>query len=516
MATISEVLAVALQHQRSGRLDQAEQLYVQILAADPAQADALHLPGVVAFQKAQHERATELIERAVELNGDEAAYHLNLGSVYKARGLLAQAAAAYCRAVQLKPDDAHVHYLHGRLLQEQGAVSDAIIHFERALQHEPRHQAALCALGAVAHEQGRLEDAIVYYRAAVSVKPDDAVVHDDLGSVLLDAGQFDDALDHFRTSLQLKPDYPLAHYHHSLLLLQQGDFERGWPEHEWRWQCSSMSDCAAERPWDGSPLTDKTLLLHADQGYGDMIQFIRYAALVKERTHTVILRCPARMMPLLGRCRGIDQVFSSQEPLPAFDCEAHLTSLPNIFRTKLGTIPRNVPYLFADRSLSEQWAAKLPSAGHRVGIAWQGNPGFQDDNRRSIPLTEFFPLSGLAGVQLISLQKQHGLDQLVPLAGRIHVLRLTGDIDEAVGAFMDTAAIMSNLDLVITSDTSIAHLAGALGVPVWVALPFVPDWRWMLERSDSPWYPTMRLFRQPHPGNWQSVFHDMSSALALL
>jgi Glycosyltransferase family 9 (heptosyltransferase) len=264
--------------------------------------------------------------------------------------------------------------------------------------------------------------------------------------------------------------------------------------------------------WDGSNLEDRAILLYAEQGLGDTLQFLRYAPFVKKRGGKVIVECQPHMLRLLERSPGVDQWVSHGGPLPEFHMRAPLPSLPGIFHTELATIPRQVPYVFADPNLVSHWRAELEGqGGYKVGIAWQGNPAYRDDRQRSISLTHFAKLAEIQGIRLISLQKGHGTDQLRTID--FEVLNLCDRLDESSGAFMDTAAVMKNLDLVITSDTAIPHLAGALGVPVWTLLNMVPDWRWLQERRDSPWYPSMRLFRQSRYGDWQSVFEQVAAKL---
>jgi hypothetical protein len=261
-------------------------------------------------------------------------------------------------------------------------------------------------------------------------------------------------------------------------------------------------------------LENRTILLHAEQGLGDTIQFVRYAPLVKARGGRVLVECRRPLLGLLKTCPGIDRLVVAGDPLPAFDVHAPLLSLPGILGTVLEAIPCSIPYLTADPALVAQWRDKLAALdGVRVGIAWQGNPQYLMDRQRSIPLAQFAPLADLPGVRLISLQKGPGAEQIGQLQGRFPVVDWTADLDERSGPFMDTAAILANLDLVILSDSVLAHLAGALGVTVWMAVPKLPDWRWLLDGEDSPWYPTMRLFRQQAWGNWPDVFQQMRSAL---
>jgi hypothetical protein len=346
------------------------------------------------------------------------------------------------------------------------------------------------------------------------LNPDFAEAHSNLGLLMQSKGKRDHAMACYRHALEIKPDYPEARNNHSLLLLLMGCFREGWPEYEWRWKCKGQEERVFPQPrWTGSSLAGRTLLVHSEQGLGDTLQFIRYAELLRHQGGTVMIEVQPSLLPLLTQS-GFQGLVGKGTPLGDFDVHVPLLSLPGIFETSLETIPGGVPYLSADPQGVEHWQHVLrDTAGFRVGVAWQGNPNYKGDRLRSIPLSHFRVLAQ-DGVELISLQKGFGSEQMAEIAGKFKVRDLGGSVDTEHGAFMDTAAIMKNLDLVVTSDTAVAHLAGALGVPVWVALPFSPDWRWMLDRTDSPWYPTMRLFRQSRSDDWETVFHTMAQALS--
>ncbi len=326
-----------------------------------------------------------------------------------------------------------------------------------------------------------------------------------------------EALASFTSAVQAGPEEVLFHWNRAILLLLLGDYEQGLAEYEWRLRRADAPPRVFAQPrWDGSPLAGRTILLYGEPTellLGDTIQFVRYARLLKEQGGTVIVECPRPLLRLLSRCPGIDHLVGRGDPLPAHDVRAHLMSLAYLFRTRVDTIPAPIPYLEADAALVEQWRRELASvSGFKIGIAWNGSSK-ADAGGRSLPVTEFAPLAVVPRVRLISLQKGPGSEQLAEVAGRWPVTDLGDRLDETAGAFMDTAAVMKNLDLVVTCDTSIGHLAGALGVPVWVALPKVPYWCWMLEREDTPWYPTMRLFRQEQWGDWGPVFERMARVL---
>ena len=549
MATISEALTIAIQHHQAGRLQEAEQIYRQVLQVDPANADALHLLGLVAHQSGQHVTAVELMQkaivrqpnaavchnnlgeayralqrwseaeascrRAIELQPDFAAAHVNLGGVLKCQGQLAEAIACYRRALQLEPDYADAHLNLGNVLADQGQRAEAVACYRRAIALDPHAADAYANLAALLTEEGQLDEAVACCRRALQLKPDAADVHVNLAIALKDQGKLDEAIACYDRALELEPDLAAAHCDRAFLWLLGGNFAQGWPEYEWRWRTKDFAPRNFPQPlWDGKSLAGKTILLHAEQGFGDTFQFVRYTSIVKKLGGTVILECQKALLGLLERCPGVDQLIGHGNDLPAFDVHAPLLSVPGILKTSLDTIPAAVPYLFAAPALIEYWREKLREVrGYKIGINWQGRPGQGSWLARNIPLQQFAGLAEIPGVRLMSLQKGAGREELAQAREHFPIVDLGEEVDQANGAFVDTAAIMRNLDLVITSDTALPHLAGGLGIPVWLALPFAPDWRWLLDRSDSPWYPTMRLFRQKERGNWQGVFDDIRKAL---
>src|SRR2546425_987433 len=364
---------------------------------------------------------------------------------------------------------------------------------------------------------GKLEDAIASYRLALALKPDDAMAHNNLGNVLLDQGKLAEAIACFRHALALKPDYVHAHAGLGLALLRAGDLSHGFTEYEWRWRVKEFEQqCAGlilPQPfWDGSELNGRTILLYAEQGFGTTIQFIRYAPLVARRGGRVIVACQPELVRLLASVDGTAQVVSEREPLPDFDLHAPLLSLPRIIGTTLETIPSQCPYLSPPESSSVKVEA-TPDVKLKVGIVWAGLPIHRNDRNRSCPLSYFLKLADLPGVAVYSLQKQPraaGLGEVTPGMA-------VYDLSDQIGDWADTAAAICQLDLVLTVDTGVAHLAGALGRPVWVLLPHVGvDWRWMDRRADSPWYPSMKLFRQKVPGDWPGLFARVSGELQTL
>jgi hypothetical protein len=324
----------------------------------------------------------------------------------------------------------------------------------------------------------------------------------------------DEAVASFGRALELKPEFAEAHIGRSLALLLMGRFEEGWPEYEWRWKRKGVEEPVLQKPrWTGNTVKGARILLRCEQGLGDTLQFMRYAELVKQRCGAVIVECQPPLARLLASCPGVDSVITSGLPLPEFDFHIPLLSLPALFGTSLENISAKVPYLWPRADAVEKRKDELGDAGaFKVGIAWQGRKEYENDCCRSIPLAYFAGIARIRGVRTYSLQMGAGREQLTDLGGESPII----DLGDRLGDFHDTAAIVRNLDLVITSDSAPAHLAGSLGVPVWVALSIGPDWRWLVGRTDSPWYPTMRLFRQSRPGDWGGVFRAIEGELAKL
>ena len=468
-----------------------------------------------------------------------------------------------------RPDDPDLLNKLGCALWELGRPTEAEPFFRRAHQFSPRDALILNHLGLALWDQGRTAEAADCYRQALQLRPDMVDVQMNLGVVLSDLGEFDEALDRLRGAVQqrpyhpdglqnlgmtlarqgnwgeaieyynraldAKPDYPEVHRNRAYARLFLGDFERGWPEHEWRLSCRRHQGCRVKRPaWRGESLPDKSIVLHYEQGYGDTLQFIRYAALVKQRVGMVFVLCQSRLLRIVSRCAGVDLAFDGSSFMPDCDVHASLMSLPAIFKTTMATVPRRVPYLVNDPIVLDRWRSVLardlaraaarpgrapddsavgkPIRPFLVGVAWQGSPTHTNDHWRSFTLDRLMPIAKLPGLQLVSLQVNHGLDQLRGLSGELPILELSSQARD----FHDTAAIVSQLDLVITPDTSVAHLAGGLGVPEIERLSTVAEWRWMMDREDSPWYPSMRLFRQTKLDDWDGVFRRMADELRLV
>ncbi|HTU24495.1 MAG TPA: tetratricopeptide repeat-containing glycosyltransferase family protein [Pirellulales bacterium] len=546
-ADFQAIVAIARAEQAAGRLVEAAAAYRRALAIRPDAAGVHMALGDVLLTTGRPDEAAEHFRRVLALQSGFFPAHNRLGILLSQQGQLDEAAVHLEQALTLRPDVVELYNNLAIVLLRQGKLVESLARFEQALALRPDYAVALKNMGSLLRSQGRIDDAIACYQRALAVRPDYAEVHYNLANALNEQGKFVEAIQRFERAVALRPDYAEALQNLGLALLAQlktaearqvferlrtldpdsvgaqvslascylleGDYERGWPHYEARLRMPGVIPQPNLPRWQGEPLAGRTLLLMAEQGLGDTIQFMRYARPLKQLGARVVLAAPAPLGRLIASYRDLDELFllGSPRPLPRCDFYLPLLSVPGALGTTAKTIPCDVPYLSAQPDRVAHWRQQLAGLdGFRIGIAWQGSPDFSGDVGRSIALAHFAPLARVPGVRLVSLQKGFGAEQIAT-AG-VPVIDLSSRLDES-GAFLDTAAVMRNVDLVVTSDTAIPHLAGALGVPVWVALKYSPDWRFLLGRADSPWYPTMRLFRQTIPGDWTGVFERIAQAI---
>ena len=474
----------------------------------------LLIQGLQLHQADQYPQAEAVLGQVVRTDPSNTDAWVLLAETCLLQGKFAEADAAYRCALRLRPLRAFDYVNHGVALLKRGLWDEAVASLRYAQNLEPRDFNVLNTLGVALKDQGNLDESVACLLQATRLAPGFADAFNNLGVALMSLGRHDEAGRSLQEALRLRPDFAEGHKTLGMVLLQQGDYANGWREYEWRLACPDCAPPSFDQPrWDGGPLQGRTILLYPEQGLGDTLQFIRYAPLLKERGGRVVVLCQANLIPLLFRCPGIDELVP-YGTLPRFDVHSSLVSLPGLFGTTLDTVPAQVPYLFPDAALVAQWGRDLGArTGIRVGIVWQGRLTHPNDRERSTRLVFFAPLARLPGVHLISLQKEPGSEQLGEVTEQFAVIDLGSQLDETSGAFMDTAAVMQCLDLVITVDTSAAHLAGALGVPVWVAQACAPDWRWQWDAESTPWYPTMRFFRQAERGKWEAAFERIAAAL---
>jgi tetratricopeptide (TPR) repeat protein len=477
----------------------------------PESAPARYNLGVALAESGELGQAEACFRDALRLNPNYAAAHNGLGNVLRDFGRFDEAVASYREALKHLPGRVDIYNNLGQALIEARRPDEAIDVLRQGLRLRPQ-VAGHGYLGLALTELGYFTQAEVCYHEALRLNPGYAETHGGLGNAYRAQGRIEEALACYEVVLRQNPEDGTTRWNRALAWLQAGDYERGWAEYEWRWRRKQARPRQLPQAvWDGSPLAGRTLLLHMEQGIGDMIQFIRYAPLVKGGR--VVVECPGSLVPLFASCPGIDRLVAEGDALPEYDVRLPLLSLPHRLGTTLATVPANVPYLAPPAERVERWrAAVVAVGGFKVGIVWQGNPLHPRDRHRSAPLAALAPLAKVPGVRLIRLQKGPGTEQLRATGLGFPVVELAEELD-AAGGFLDTAAVMKHLDLVVTVDTAAAHLAGALAVPVWLALSVVCDWRWMTKREDSPWYPTMRLFRQDRLGEWGPVFGRMADAV---
>jgi tetratricopeptide (TPR) repeat protein len=532
-----------------GRYDDALASYERALLHQPGHVGAVVNRGVALFELGRYADSLASYDRALTLRPDDAEVHTNRGNALSKLDRLEEALASHDRAIALKPDYATAYSNRGTALLDMGQPSAALASYERAIALKPNdaeayfhYGSALSALeqwkqatasydraialkldysdayanrGHALLQQNRLDAALASYESLIALKPQLAEAHYSRGVASFGLARIDDALASFEKAIALRPDYASARNNVGLLRLLKGDFERGWEEFEWRWVNKDLAwtKRAFLRPlWLGnSDLTGKTILLHGEQGLGDAIQFCRYVPLVANKGAKVILEVPPALKALMTSVGGVPQVIGFGDPLPDFDLYCPLLSLPLAFATRMESIPTDVPYLSAQESYVEKWKARIPtSTGARIGLVWAGNPKHRNDQRRSVGLQSMLPLISNSKIQFFSLQKDLREGDAEILRKNANLQHFGNDLQ----TFADTAAVISMLDLVISVDTSVVHLAGALGKPVWILLPFVPDWRWLLHRDDSPWYPTARLFRRSRLGDWTGVVEDVAREIA--
>src|SRR5262245_29031740 len=504
-------LANLLRH--SGRREEAIAVHRERLALKPDDAGSLNSLGIL-LEEAGRQAEAEQAYREARKHAPEAPDIVNnLGVALAAQGKLDEALACYEEAVRRRHTSPVFHNNLGNVLRQVGRNADSIRHLREAVRLNPDYAEAHNNLAIAFAHAGQFEEAIGAYRRALELRPNYAEAHNNLGVLLNDVRSPAEALPAFTRALELRPDYPEARLNRALAWLSEGDYERGWDEYEFRWKGKGARMREYPRPvWAGEDLAGKTLFVHPEQGLGDTIQFLRYARLAADRGARVVAEVQPPLIDLARTCPGLDAIIPSGQEPPQFDYHAPMLSLPRLLGTRRPEdVPGPHPYLSADSARVEYWRGELAALdGFRVGLAWQGNPQHRGDHTRSVRLTRFARLAGLPGVRLISVQKAHGRDQLAEVNGQLPDFGGRTS-DESMA---DSAALIAALDLVVTVDTAVAHLAGALGKPVWILVSYNADWRWMRHRADTPWYPSARLFRQPAPGDWNSAFERVRAELA--
>jgi len=529
-ATSAQLIQQGLFHHRQGDIASAMERYVEVLRIDPQNPDALYYVAVVACQEGQFQQGIELARRAIERGPPQARVYNLLGQALYREGERLEAIKNFDKAIVLDPNFADAHGNRANILADAGFPDDALKSFDRALALNPTSAADWLNRGSLLQALGRHAEALTSFDKAITCGADVAEAHVNRGNALKDLGhldaaagnaaspRFDEAMAAYETAVKRDPKLPAAHLGRGWLNLLRGDWTAGFPDYEFRVEAGEPTFEPLPQPrWDGAPLKDERLVLVTEQGLGDTIQFCRFAPLLAARGFNVSILTRKAMAPLLSTLKGA--AIETDHDKVAQDDSVRwlpLLSVPGLLSVTPETVPAATPYLSAEPARVNAWHARL-GPGFKIGINWaSGHSDKPHFKRRDIPLAAFGPLAALPDVQLVSLQKGAAAAQVgeVPFSHKI----VTPDADPATDAdfFLDTAAIMMGLDLVVTCDTSVAHLAGALARPVFTALPLVADWRWMIGRDDTPWYPTMRLFRQDAGRQWEPVLARVAAAAQAL
>jgi Flp pilus assembly protein TadD len=495
-------LSLAEQYRGAGRLREAEALCKDILDVSPRDANAMHLLGLVAYQGGKLAEAIEHIRRAIALAPNVASFHANLGEMYRLAGRSDQAVAAGRRALALQPEYPEALSNLGVALYDQKEYEEAAQCQRRAIGLKPGFALAHSNLGNALLALKHFDEAAAAHRQAIALDPGFADAWSNLGTTLHHAGHYDEAIAALRRAIALAPQHANAHAGLGILLLMRGEFSKGWEEYDWRLQAAEKRPRFQQRSWQGESLAGRHIYVQAEQGFGDTLQFARYLPALKARAGSVTLRVQGGLRTLMRESLpGIEVLGDGGAPARDPDCDCALLSLPRLFKTRLAAIPATVPYLRPPAEIAARWGRRLATMqGLRTGLVWAGSAEHANDFRRSLGLAALAPVLAVPGVSFASLQVgPRTADRKTQPAAKIL------DLASRLTDFAETAGAVAALDLVITVDTAAAHLAGALGKPVWLLLPWITDWRWLLGREDSPWYPTMRLYRQRQGEAWQEV-----------
>jgi len=497
-----------------GQTVKAEEAYRLALQNNPACVEARVNRAAMMMRDGRNEEAREELQCVCNERPDLPNVHSALGRVCEILGRWDEVVSAYQILVQRDPHSSSAHLRLGVARMAKGMDDDARTEINQALLLNPNSAEAHYHAGMLELRSWQFSKAVAELETARDLRPDRPEAHVMLGVAARRQGQLDVAQGCFEEGLTCDPENPDTHYRYADLLLLRGDFRRGWEEYEWRWRHKGFPSrrwTFSQSLWNGEDLRDRTILLHPEQGFGDTLQFVRYALLVAKRGARVLMGSPRELVRLLTSVPGVTAVVTSPEELPSFDVHVPLLSLPRIFGTTMKTIPAAIPYLSAPAELLEAWAQRLGETNNRlrVGIVWSGNPLQETNQHRACRLADFAPLGNVPGVMFYSLQKGSPAAELHDVPPGMDIV----DLGPYLTDFAETAAAMHHLDLVISTDTGPVHLAGALGQQVWVLLSAAPDWRWLMDRPDSPWYPTMSLFRQTRMGVWESVMRSVVGRL---
>lgn len=520
----------------AGELEEAKVAYEKALELDPRNSEVLNNLGSLMHKLEKYPEALLHFTNSLEINPYVADVYLNMANTLKEMELYSEAVTQCFRAVHFRPEYAEAYFNIGYLFQKlyddkaenpekyvndpHNYLEQAVSNYVMGLELHPDDWEAYYNLGNAFKLDNQQNEALLCYNKCLELNPEFAPAHNNLGFVLRGCMQIEVAVECYKRALSIQPDFPEAHFNLAVAYLLLGNFKEGWHHYEWRNSKRLFTQGLSQPVWDGTPFAGKTLLVRSEQGYGDTFQFIRYLPWVKSLGGKVVFECQPGLKPILNGCIGIDQLIERtsnlEEPGVAFDLHIPLLSLPGLFQSDLSNIPAPVPYLFSPEALSDKWQSRLSNPGSnqlKIGIVWAGSVHNKHGLHRACPIEHFATLAERPDVKVYSIQKGPSVLGGQPWSEQDLTPYNITNLGPDLVHFAETAGIIANLDLIISVDTSVAHLAGAMGKPVWTLLPFVPDWRWMLEMETSPWYPTMKLFRQPDMGDWSGLFKQVHEAL---
>ena len=509
----NKMMQEALALHQSGQLDAAETKYKKLLKILPSNTDLLTSLGTVALQKGLLENGIRIIEKSLQINSKQPEANYNLGNALKDLKRLDEALASYDRAIVLKPDYADAYSNRGNTLKDLKRLDEALASYDHAIVLKPDYAEVHYNRGNTLQDLKKMDEALASYDRAIILKPDYAKALNNRGLSLQNLKRLDEALVSFDRAIVLKPDYAEANWNKSLLKILNGDYLEGWQLYEWRWKKEPLINYLRvyKQPlWLGNEsLINKTLLIYPEQGFGDYIQFIRYAVLVEQLGAKVIIEAPLDLMILCSTLKGQFTLVENRKPLPDFDYHCPVMSLPLAFKTTLETIPAQIPYLYVNEDKKQKWQEKLgKKTVTRIGLVWSGSPTQSNDHNRSLLLQRLTGILELP-LEFHSLQKEVRVVDVKTLTDFPHIRQHQDDLKD----FSDTAALIDAMDIIISVCTSVAHLAGAMGKKVFILLPYASDYRWMIDRTDSPWYPTATLFRQPALDDWETAIAEIKQLL---
>ena len=520
-------LQQAISFYQAGQLQQAEQICQQILRDFPQHANALHLLGIIAYQVEGYQIATDLISQAIEIDSNQSSFFYNLGNILKEQGRLEESIEVYQQAIHIQPDRADAYYNLGLVLQEQGRLKESMNAYQQAIHIQPQFAEAYSNLGMVLQEQGRLEESIEVYQQAIHIQPQFADIYSNLGVVLKEQGRLEESIEAYHQAIHIQSDHADAHENLSIISLLKGNLLQGWKEYEWRWKCSNFPSEKRNFPqpyWDGTNLNGKSILIWAEQGIGDEIMFTGILPTLSQMTEKIVIECSLRLVPLFQRSFPQIQFFFQDNPPnlqllnPDIDYQISMGSLGQWLRTDEDSFKESKkPYLIACANRSakiKKRYQKLADGRMLVGISWQST-GISQRRAllKSTILEDWTSILSQQDCYFINLQYGDMKEELEQFQQQTNLMIYQDEEIDSLRNLDDFAAQVSALDLVISTSNTTVHMAGALGKQVWTLLPYIPDWRWMLEREDTPWYPSMRLFRQSETRTWSGVFDQVRLVL---